>query len=103
MTDLEILKAARETLSDPLRRTNYTEARNCYGLPTDPCDPNAMTWDATGALLKAAGGKWPINVAIKVLAQTNVSSLQYLNDNYSPDAMLKAFDRAIAAEELESK
>lgn len=103
MTDLEILKAARETLSDPLRRTNYTEARNCYGLPTDPCDPNAMTWDATGALLKANKGVWPMNAAIKVLAKTNEPSLIYLNDNHSPDAMLAAFDKAIAAEELASK
>jgi hypothetical protein len=100
MTDLEILKAARETLSDENRRTNYTEARNCYGIPTDPCDPNAMTWDATGALLKAAGGKWPMSAAIKVLAKTNEPSLQYLNDNHSPDSMLRAFDAAIAAEEI---
>lgn len=97
MTNLEVLKAARELLSEPKRWTQHATARTTGGIPTDPKDPNAITWDATGAIDKFCTSTLQvINVVGIVTDAINNPSMADLNDNHHHADVLAAFDKAIA-------
>ena len=53
MATIDILKAARETLSDPARWTKGVFARDSEGHSCSPCTPFAVCWCLFGAIRKA--------------------------------------------------
>lgn len=115
MTALEILKAARELLSDESRWTKEASARTIAGEETDALSRKAVCWCMDGAIEKAMGG-WSscrdeYSKAADALAASTHDGIGVLHRdefvlfNDDPKTthadMLAAFDRAIAALEAE--
>lgn len=100
MTDLEIIKAARQVISDPDHwlRNHYAEnadGETCWGYQED-----AIKWCSTGAIQKVGGNDTMISGIIAEAA--GIISLIEANDHANDHAEIMAvWDRAIA--KLEEK
>ena len=96
MSDLEVLKAARELIKDPARWTQDSYARDVDGKITDPLNPDAVCWCAVGAIMKIKGSVI-IQCPQGPLAEyTNGTSLIIFNDNHTHAEVMRLFDRQIA-------
>lgn len=108
MTPVEVLKSARELLSDEKRWTKYHAGRTELGVSADPCDRDAVRWCASGATRRVVG--WnntdaiTLDAARRQLRNVIGDSITSWND-YSRRThaeVLAAFDKAIALAEREA-
>jgi hypothetical protein len=102
-SSLEVLRKARELLSDPVKWTRGEErtfARNAAGKRVAPTDPSAACFCAFGALMRAFGGHriWdgPALYLEQAVEEVACSGVIYWNDHIADHAdILSAFDKAI--------
>lgn len=100
--DLEIIKAARELISDPDRWTQGAYAKDNLGRWTYVSSPDAKCWCSTGAVYKAA--VCDIQASIRVLKALDKavgvhtklrSNIIHFNDAHTHPEVLAIFDKAI--------
>lgn len=101
MTALDGLRRARALISDRSRWTTGTNARDKDGLKVLPIDSCAVRWCAQGAIFRSCPDERERKSAWIALNEAtpchhNITST---NDNIGYAAIMKAFDKAIAAEE----
>jgi hypothetical protein len=100
MTTLEILKAARDLISDPEHWTKRANARDSYGEIIGCSQPEAVRWCAYGALNKVSrGDSATIRKAYDYLMGVNNfqgTTLEGINDVWGHMRIISAFDAAIA-------
>ncbi len=107
-TPLEVLRGARELLSDPGRWTQREYSRNAEGVGcNDPLSEYACRWCLAGAIAKASG-RQPVDhdPAIRRVARLlddsdvtqPIGKIAVFNDSAKHADVLKLLDRAIAAE-----
>jgi hypothetical protein len=107
-TVLQVLREARELLSDEKRWTRGSFAKNALGIDVEPTSDSAACFCAHGALLRAAGGDDTCSglvfaeLALRDAARVifGNSSIVEVND-HRPDGhagVLSLFDSAIKAE-----
>lgn len=102
MTTVEILRAARELISDPARWTKGACARDRKGEPLYAgYDPQAVRWCAFGAVEKIGRTNRERFAAVDVLNKASYSWLPAVNDNEGREAVISVYDRAIALAEQE--
>jgi len=97
---LDILKAARAKIADPDHWTQGTSARNHDGKYTNPCNYDAVSWCASGALYSVDTSHESYHEAIAALAgipapDGAVYKVVEINDNGSHAEVLALFDAAI--------
>lgn len=91
-TALEILTLAQELIRDPKHWTQGAYARNEHGTPTGACNPAAVRWDASGAILKVAGA--PQYIVTAALADLfKGEGVVHTNDAKGHAAVMAMFDR----------
>lgn len=110
MTDLEIMKKARELISDPVHWTQEENSRNADLRATHPTSKTAVCWCSNGAVTKAVFDlNYPLYkpLANKVFdgfcvfaRKHNIRSVIQYNDNHTHAEVLKLFDDYI--KELEN-
>ena len=101
---LQILKEARELISDPERWTQGEDARDEDGLPVHPDDSDATCWCTLGALHRVATGNDKTTVFMEIQKAVDllpgIRSQGYyaakFNDAHSHDEVLALFDHAIS-------
>ena len=97
MTTIEILKKARDLLSDPERWTQNVGARTAQGIPVSADSKEAVCFCASMAVVKVSNEVTPIHFP-KVLDFDRWSDLFMWND--APERthaeILQRFDEAIA-------
>jgi hypothetical protein len=98
MNKLDILKAARNLITDPKNWTKGTSARNKYGRKVTPWCSEAVCWCSMGAIAKAAN--FPIenkeySAAHEYLRVVMNSDVARFNDERTHRDVLNAFDTAI--------
>ena len=106
MTTLDVLKAARELISDPARWTQGFFARDGAGMPAYASDPRATRWCLEGALIKFCLGDASYAAALMVLRREQpVPQLPayVYNDDHTHAEVLALFDAAIARLESEAR
>lgn len=101
---MEILKAARERITPKEAWTTGEDARDEFGGPVLPDDPDAVSWCMAGAVMAegvdatTCGEIGPIG---RLLNQaTGVTGVGPWNDSHSHDEVLAALDRAIELAEV---
>jgi hypothetical protein len=96
MTTLEILKGARELLSDPARWTQGHAARTAAGRKTSYQDPDAVCYCPWGAL-RLVGG---LGADLVVLSLGFEGTSEFFAWNDAPERthteVLARFDKAVA-------
>jgi hypothetical protein len=100
--ELQVLRRAREIISDPGRWTQGTFARDEDGNSCDPRDDFACRWCALGAVTKAAvilGADDGIGSgAVDLLYEAQpLATVVAINDIQGHEAILALFDRALEA------
>ena len=103
----DVLRAAKERISDPERWTTGTEAIDQFGRPVEPTAPGAVAWCMAGAV--AAEGvratSYPAKAASPIGALLNEAvdhqGVGPFNDGAEHDEVLAALDRAIELAEAE--
>lgn len=103
MTTVEILRAARELISDPSRWTQRWFARDIDGERTTYNSAKAACWCADGAILKCTDNAEYLSVNILDFMDYVICNesghkhacLGWYNDNHSHAEVLAIFDRAI--------
>lgn len=116
MTELEILKAARELISVPERFTTGTSARDKLGNEVHPKSEDASCWCAIGAV-DSFGGSSAYSLAsvhtatarhcldnvarsiddvVRGIKGSDLRPASWLSDNLGHAATLAMFDAAIA-------
>jgi hypothetical protein len=104
MTTLDVLKAARERISDPARWTQGDYARLLNDEGCGGTHPEAVKWCAYGALSVAGRPHiGPINAASDAIESLLADDgycpdLVDFNDTHTHAEVLALFDAAIAAE-----
>lgn len=98
MTDIEILRDARLTLSDPKKWTKGAYARDSEGKALAfPDSEEASCWCGVGAIWRQkqplTGGHLPS--ALKQLYPNRTITLSIVNDDCGYEAVLEVLDRAI--------
>lgn len=101
MNTIEVLRAARELISDSARWTKGTSARDING---QKCEiSRGVSWCALGAADKFSAGRGAAGAALHAaLASMPGNELRMVtsyNDSHTHAEVLALFDRAIAAEE----
>lgn len=105
---VEVLRAARERISDPERWTFHAFARDHESRKVAATSPAACSWCALGSLICETGGAiTPIQEQCEELLNRVGSELQHLslvgvNDRRGHTATLEMFDRAIEHAEREA-
>lgn len=102
---VEILKAARERISDPERWTTRVGARDQAGDATLVLDPNACKWCALGSIEAETNGPGVLYAeasAALFLGTQNEYGVVGTNDHLGHDAVLAMYDRAIQLAEQEA-
>jgi len=107
METLEVLKSARELLSDSKRWTRGWYARDKYGHRKMWNSDNAVRYCSMGAVHKVAGNRHPnaimyLNRIINPLHPDDIIVVGY-NDNHTHKDILEMFDKAIDLCEKENK
>ena len=95
MTTLQTLKAAREKITDPLRWTQGTWARDVQGWPVER-DGDAACWCAWGAVTSVKAGVGAELAACDELHKSAGGSFIAFNDTHTHAEVLALFDKAIA-------
>lgn len=104
MSPVEILRAARQKISDPTHWTTDSYARSKSGESVDSDSTRAVCWCALGAIFAVAGHREPamhvakeeLYNAVSVLGGDGVAAI---NDERGHEAVLQMYDIAIAAAE----
>lgn len=98
--EVDIIKKARELLSDPKRWTTGAGARDKHGDPIPVNSPMAVCWCMSGALARIAGysDAWD---AEKLLHPNFPGGITGFNDTHEHADVLELMDKAIAR--LEAK
>ena len=100
MTTVEILRAARELISDPARWTRGKYGATATGNHVRGDDPQAIRWCAYGAIEKVVGNSsWDAEMILSEAAHPHV--VIHINDELGHAAVLDLYDRAIALAEQE--
>lgn len=101
MTTIDILKAARDKISDPVRWTKGFLARTKDGLATGPRNKNAVCWCANGALFSVAKRADAAKALffLRGFIPGGYCNVSVFNDNSTRAEVLALFDRAIAEEQ----
>jgi hypothetical protein len=108
-TTVEILKAARKRIEDPLRWTQGYDAVTAIGTSVEPCDAMATCWCTNGAVCKEVGAEYGDQVyerawnALCEATEDDERDPIDVNDELTHGDVLAMFDRAIAAEEEKAK
>jgi len=105
MTTLQILRAARDLISDPERHTRGANARNAEGNPVPPQSPESVCYCMVGALLKfdPVGPKGMAALGfLRAALPYSFDHISTLNDHWPLRHALDAYDRAILAAEVEA-
>jgi hypothetical protein len=96
---LEVLKAARDKIADPKNWTQGVSARDHNGKYTSPCNYDAVSWCASGAVYDVADTSYETyHEAIAALAGTPLGAVDKvveINDNSTHAEVLAMFDAAI--------
>ena len=98
----QVLRAARELLSDPARWTKGAWAEDGAGMEVSPVSPNAVCWCVEGALMRVSGVEVVTAVGFALEALANVvGDIAWYNDAATTQFsdILTALDRAIALAE----
>lgn len=105
MTNVEILKATKELLSDPKRWTIGKYARNSFYTETSPLSPDAVCFCLSGAIAKVANTS-PLSVEqgdISHVVSNAIVPRYYrisdFNDSTDHPTLMATLDRAIASAE----
>ena len=106
MASADILRAARARIEDPKNWTTGQFARNAKGDPVSCYSRKAVCWCAIGAV----SAERPDNYGRDALGFLYMASadlfkqedISIINDSLGHDAVLRAFDAAIAAAEAEA-
>jgi hypothetical protein len=107
--EMQIIKRAREIISDPEKWCKGAFARNADGKETYCYDPNVIPPEATqfcgyGALVKAAidtGQPWELayDIAVNLVkGGCCLTDFTNVNDEQGHAAILSLFDKALAQE-----
>ena len=103
---LEILKKARELISDPSRWTQGTYARNSNGSQEFIMSPAAVCFCTIGAVRRVCGDKSYGHALFSLAARLPDPPLELSDFNDAPNRthaeVLALFDKAIKAEEAKS-
>ncbi|PDT15877.1 hypothetical protein CO670_15380 [Rhizobium sp. J15] len=108
MNTVEILKAARELISDEKRWTQTVYARDENGNSVNATDPMAVCFCSRGAIDKitagnrAWGGAYDVLLDLLVSEDDNCLGVADFNDKHTHAEVLSLFDRAIARAESEA-
>ena len=101
-TETEVLRRAREIISDPTKWTQGTYARDKYGHRAEPDSPAASRWDALGAITRASkelGVREGIGAgSVDRLITIAKGPVSTINDNQGHAAVLALFDKALSSE-----
>lgn len=104
MNTIEVLRAAREVISDPKRWTQGHFARTVEGLLASADSPVAASWCAIGAVRKVCleiDDRFHAYEALEAVIPENVAD--WNDDPVRTHAeVLTAFDRAISRAELQA-
>jgi hypothetical protein len=98
---IELLKAARDLISDPAHHTTKAFARNGEGRRVTLLgnDPDAVCWCAVGAIQCLARNRYDRREAIKALDDVALDifgvSIVAVNDDRGHEAVMRVYDRAI--------
>lgn len=100
-TDLEVLKAARDLISDEKRWTKFTFGKNESGDFLDESDiTKAVCFCGSGAILYCGGTLY--GLAYRTLAKSMESEcICDFNDSHTHAEVLAKFDEALASMEAE--
>lgn len=105
MHPVDILKKAREILSDSRRWCKHESAVRENGARVDPLSLDACRWCATGALCKASGtyGSLELMDSIELLEAECCVQVVDFNDlpSTTHEDILRVFDQAILSAEGE--
>ncbi len=93
-TTLEILKAARELISDPVHWTQGWQARNFQGIGVPAKSGEAVCWCILGALHKTSEQALEAREALRLFLPYGYG-LDEFNDRHSHAEVLELFDKAI--------
>ena len=100
MTALELLKSARELLSDPARHQPCVMAKTAEGKPCYPHTKEAVKWGIVGALCAQQVPDSVYRQARDALyREFNDEGLMQYENGHSHEDVIAGFDRAIAAME----
>jgi hypothetical protein len=97
-TRLEVLKAARERISDKKHWTKGQAARDSQSHPVDPSSPKACRWCLNGSIMRECTDRdieqwW--DVAREITPPQMMSNI-YFNDNASHEGVLALVDQTIS-------
>jgi hypothetical protein len=106
---VDVLRAAKERISDPERWTTGSYARDAAGLRTDANSQRACSWCGVGAVLVeldlALGMDahcHPVGrVAVGLLEQAAENAVPFVNDQLGHAAILSTYDAALELAEAE--
>lgn len=93
---LEIIKSARELISDPERWSQGWYARDKRGDWTNFNSPTACKWCAMGAIRKMANADYEGYCVYLFALVGGAWELDDFNDNHTHAEVLALFDKAIA-------
>lgn len=100
MTALELLKFARELLSDPARHQPCVLARTAEDKPCYPHTKEAAKWGVLGALcVKEVPDAVYRQARDALYREFSDQGLMQYESSHSHEAVIAGFDRAIAAME----
>lgn len=103
---LEVLKRAREMITDVNRWTTHAAARRADGSRTCSACDDAVQFCGAGSLWRAAnelGVDGPTVAELSSFLSSDGLSLVVVNDNQGHAAVLEMYDRAIAQLEKENE
>lgn len=109
MSVLTNLVAVRELIADPVNHTTKVYARDTWGFPVDPRDPEASCFCTIGAVIHVTEGQDRIVAYLTedaiydaVKAYEYGASAVAINDEWGHMGALAILDDAIAREEARS-
>lgn len=98
----QILREARELISDPKRWTQGKNARDVNDQFADPIGPAAVCWCAEGAIRRVVAEDWyRLHSLLATLNAEVNDAIHRFNDSHTHTEVLAAFDRAIELAEAE--
>lgn len=109
-TSLEVLRGARELLSDPSRWARGTFAKDAFGTKVGVSSSSAVSFCAAGALAKVHGSRPSLfhtdpvlKESLMLLSKGLRGEVAERNDHGTHETVLAGFDRAIALAEEQSE
>jgi hypothetical protein len=106
---VDVLRAARERISDPEHWTRSAFAKSPSGRPISPWSDGAVCWCARGSVYRECGSVSNAGLVEVFLMRAteeakppdDAEPIAWLNDNGTHDDVLALYDRAIELAEAE--